>query len=386
MPYRYDVVQMKKPERTAQGFLRADAVLTRSGVFSYRNNDGSIRKEYRPPEEVFRDDSLRTFEDAPVTVDHPDRMVTKENAREFSVGTVKETPRRDGDFAIARLLVTDAKAIEEVESGRRSAVSCGYECDFDGIPGITPDGERFDGSQRNIRGNHLALVGAGRAGPEARVRLDAADAVQVESQQVSPRQQELFDMKTKTIRIDGVDHELPEHSAQIVERELKRRDDEIVALKSTVSTKTTEADREKARADGLDEKVKKITTDASPENFNKAVQERVELLGAAYAILGEEKCDELKVDTLESLAIKKAVVMAVSPEAKLEGKSVDYVAARYDQAIESFDAEPKMADVRAAALTSRADGGEVDVEKVRQESQKRGDEAWKKPLATTRAS
>lgn len=50
---RYGVVQIRKPEITCQGFLRAGAVRTRAGVFTYRNPDGRQCREYRPPDEVF---------------------------------------------------------------------------------------------------------------------------------------------------------------------------------------------------------------------------------------------------------------------------------------------------------------------------------------------
>jgi len=385
MPIRFDNVEVRKPERTAQGFLRADAVLTRAGVFTYRQPDGTTRRELRPADEVFRADSLATFEDAPVTVDHPDAMVTKDNARKHAVGTVKETPRRDGDFAVARVLVTDAAAIADIESGKRSSVSCGYECDYDPTPGVTAAGERFDGRQLNIRGNHLALVASGRAGPDARVRLDAADAVQLETQPSKTPQQELFPMKTKTIRIDGVDHDLPEHSAQIIEREVARRDGEIKTLGDQLKAKAVEHEKAQAKADQLEDEAKKLRADAAPEAMAKLVNERVELMGAAYAVLGEARCDELKVDALASLEIKRAIVLALSPEAKLEGKSPDYIGARYDQAIESLASEPQMGAVKGVAMTAVTETRAGDVDKARRDAIAKSDEAWKKPLSTSRA-
>jgi uncharacterized protein len=381
MALRYDIVEVRKPERTAQGFLRADAILTRAGVFTYRNADGSERREYRPADEVFRQDALRSFEDAPVTVDHPDRMVTKDNAREVSVGNVKETPRRDGDFAIARVLVTDSAAIDEVESGRRRAVSCGYECDYDATPGVTPDGQRYDGIQRNIRGNHLALVPAGRAGPEARIRLDAADAVQVDGK---PQPKEP-DMSLKKIRIDSLEVEVTDHAAQVIERYSARVDGEVEKFKADAKTAREDADKAKARADQLEDENKKLKaqrTDAG--EITKLVKARTSLLSTARGVIGEERADEVKLDEMADIDVKKQVVLALSPEAKLDGKSETYVEARYDQAIEQFGDEDKLGDLREDAEEERRKGGEDPVEKARMDHLKRSSDAWKKPLAANK--
>jgi hypothetical protein len=114
---------------------------------------------------------------------------------------VKKAPRRDGDVAVARIVVMGASAIGDVESGRRRAVSCGYQCDYDPTPRVTPSGERYDGVRTTIRGNHLALVTAGSAGPEARVRLDAVDAVQVtESASINRRTQQTLNLLEATRR------------------------------------------------------------------------------------------------------------------------------------------------------------------------------------------
>ena len=84
------------------------------------------------------------------------------------------TLRKDGEFVAGELLVTDADLIKKLEDGAARELSCGYNCDLDEKPGVTADGLRYDAIQRNIRGNHVAVVPKGRAGPEARVRMDGA--------------------------------------------------------------------------------------------------------------------------------------------------------------------------------------------------------------------
>lgn len=377
MAIRYDVVEFRKPERTPQGFLRADAVLTRSGVFLYQNPDGTPRREYRPPDEVFRADSLGSFEDAPVTKHHPAKLVDPTSARSVSVGSIKEAPRRDGNLAIARVVVTDADAIARIESGELRAVSCGYTCEYDPTPGMTPDGERYDGVQREIIGNHLALVPAGRAGPEAHIRLDADDAIQMiaePNEQPKLRQGELFAMKTKIIRIDSVDFEVPEQSAQAIERELGK-------LRADAQAQAEALSKLQGRADQLEDDLKKeraARSDAStPAAIANAVKARVELLQVAQQYV--QRMDN--VDELTDIEIKKAVVLAVSPEAKLDGKDNSYIEARYDQAIEQGP-PARLNDLRAAAQFP--EGTTKSLQQARLDALKRESEMWKSPLTASK--
>ena len=74
-------------EKTDEGFLVARAPVTSIGVFTYRNPDGSERRELRLPEEVFAEESLATLRMKPLTLLHPDEAVTPENIGELQVGT-----------------------------------------------------------------------------------------------------------------------------------------------------------------------------------------------------------------------------------------------------------------------------------------------------------
>lgn len=179
MAIRFDIGTTGRAERLPDGRLRAQGRLTRTGVFEYRQADGSVRREYRPDSEVFSDESLKTFEDAIVTEDHPLEMVNSRNARQYQVGQISGAPRRDGNHVAATIVVNDASVIDKMERGEKVELSCGYECDLIATPGISPDGARYDAIQQNIRGNHVALVSVGRAGPTARVRMDSANVAEM---------------------------------------------------------------------------------------------------------------------------------------------------------------------------------------------------------------
>lgn len=187
MAYRIDRGNLSKPVKMSNGWLRIDGRLTRTGVFTYRNNDGTMRRELRLPEEVFKSDAMQSFALVPVTDEHPPGFLDAKNTREYARGSVAGTLRKDGEFVAGELLVTDADLIKKLEDGAARELSCGYNCDLDEKPGVTADGLRYDAIQRNIRGNHVAVVAKGRAGPEARVRMDGASVEVLDGDDDQPR-------------------------------------------------------------------------------------------------------------------------------------------------------------------------------------------------------
>lgn len=163
--------------RTSSGGVIARANVTRTGVLDYRMGDGSIRREYRPPEEVFAPDSLATLAHATLTDDHPGK-VNPDNWPAVTIGHLGHDPRPNGDLVSADLHIEHGDAIAKAESGELVECSCGYDCMLDPTPGVTPKGEPYEAIQRRIRYNHVALgpEGWGRAGPDVRMRLDSASA------------------------------------------------------------------------------------------------------------------------------------------------------------------------------------------------------------------
>lgn len=151
--------------KTPEGYLVCvDSVLARTGKQTYRRNelfhDGDETEidVDRTPEEVFSEATLASFENKPVTVEHPDEDVNVYNYKDYAVGFVRDVKRgiSDGqDVILGTLVITDADTIEEIENGEHTDLSCGYDCDI--LDEENP-------TQRNIRGNHVALCQQGRAG------------------------------------------------------------------------------------------------------------------------------------------------------------------------------------------------------------------------------
>ena len=173
--------------RTAEGFLTGRAIVTSIGVFTYKNADGTVLRELRLPEEVFAPESLETMKLKPLTNLHPKEWVTPENQKELQVGSLGSdvtttTQYRmgsgeitDGIHVAIDITVNRADAIEDVLNGRR-ALSMGYTCEIEESSGVYM-GVEYDCIQRKIRYNHCAIVDEARAGDNAMIHLDSADAI-----------------------------------------------------------------------------------------------------------------------------------------------------------------------------------------------------------------
>ena len=120
---------------------------------------------YRTPEEVFDRATIASFEGKPICDDHPPVSIDIDNVAAYAKGHIQNVRRGVGDeseMLVADLFITDPQLISEIANGRRE-VSCGYDCEY-----VEDENGRI--YQRDIRGNHLAVVSAGRAGHSVSIK------------------------------------------------------------------------------------------------------------------------------------------------------------------------------------------------------------------------
>lgn len=159
-----------KQSMTPEGFLLCEAVpIARTGSQLYAGHelpdldpgrDGLI-KVVREEADVFRPETMASFEGKSITIRHT--FVDSGNVRMHEVGHAQNIRRStdEPDLLLADFLIKDAHAIRTAKSMRE--VSCGYDADYEqDTPGLA--------YQRNIIGNHVALVERGRAGPRCSIQ------------------------------------------------------------------------------------------------------------------------------------------------------------------------------------------------------------------------
>ena len=166
---------------TGEGFLICRNVpIARTGEQEYLGRElgltgadsDSLITVRRSPDEVFSDAALASFEGKPATNDHPPDLIGPDDVAIYEKGHAQNIRRGAGewaDYVLADLHIHDRGLIDAIQNGKRE-ISCGYECEY-------VKNEDGTYSQKNIRGNHVAVVERGRAGKRAAI-LDSANKEQ----------------------------------------------------------------------------------------------------------------------------------------------------------------------------------------------------------------
>lgn len=323
-----DAVTVSGTRRTADGYLIAEAKSVRTGIQLYSGDEVGkpempIVRVYRPAEQVFADTSLQSFTHAPVTMNHPDEAVTAENWKDLAIGEVSTAAKKDGEWVHLPLILKDAKAIAEVEEGKRE-LSIGYTCELVWGDGVTPDGQQFDATQTNIKINHLAVVTRARAGSQARIGDGASWGAAPFIPDHNPKKETI--MTLKTVTVDGIPVEVTDQGAVVIGTLQTRLADANAKAEKAEAAHTAALaakDAELAKKDAeLDAMKAKVLSDA---DLDKRVQDRADLIAVASVI-----AKDVKTTGLSDAAIRKAVVAAKLGDAAIAGKADAYIDARFD--------------------------------------------------------
>ena len=361
-------------EKTAEGFLVARAPVTSIGIFSYRNPDGSERRELRLPEEVFNADSLASLRLKPLTLLHPEEAVTPENIEALQVGSVGSDVTTDSYRVYVSLAATKKDGIDAVENGTARSLSCGYTCDIDWTSGKWM-GMKYDCIQRNIRYNHVALVPAPRAGDGNTIRMDSAGTPTLPDMNKYEVNNNNNEDKMDKIHLDGADYQAEPQVIAAYNKAVDRADGlekELEQLrkdsKAEAETLTAEKSAVEAERDSFKERLDKAEAEL-------AAKAHLDILGKAAAAGLEVKADMADAD------IKKAVIGKVFPSAKLDGKDEAYIDARFDCACETI-AMQKEAGSRGDAAdippqNKQPISNQARLDEAQKRYNERMDNAWK---------
>lgn len=166
---------------TPEGYLICKNVpIGRTGWMEYYGQElpsafnepyGSLCKVYRSPEELFSEATISSFEGKSVTNTHPTSNLDINTTPMIERGHIQNV-RRDGDFLVADLFVKDAGLVSEIQNNLKREVSCGYDCSWHKIG----DGKY---EQKNIIGNHVAVVPNGRAGSKVAIHDSKPEIKQI---------------------------------------------------------------------------------------------------------------------------------------------------------------------------------------------------------------
>jgi len=311
--FRIDKNPLPKVYRTSEGYIKGTAIVTRTGIFKYVDNQGNIRLELRHPEDVLEEDSLESLKQIPITVEHPTVLVDSSNVKQLGVGLTGETVKIDGENIKTTVTITAIEGVEAINSGKEE-LSLGYTLDLEEEEGIY-NGQPYTHRQKNIRYNHLAIVERGRAGANARLNFDSFECGMIVDENITHERENMV-----KINIDNVDVE--------VDEAVKKAFD---SLNARLDSATAETETLKAKLDETEEQLKQAKEINSDSLISAKAKDRVELIAKASKIVNADSLYDLS-----DRDIKLSVIKSRYDSLDLTDKSDDYVSARFDAICEAL--------------------------------------------------
>jgi hypothetical protein len=303
---------------TPEGYLCVKGIAARTGVYQYLSSELGLEGPermvgvYRSPESVFSPESMSTYADKDVTNDHPSDLVNSETFRTHSVGHVRSAIQ-DGDNVVVDLIIKDQQTIDEINAGK-AELSPGYLAEYVPVVGADPMGTPYEFEQRDIVINHVAVVGAARAGKQARIFDHKPKGVPMAQRKVF-----LDSKKSRSIILD-------EEAASVVE-------EAVTALEEVAEEAEKRADEAEAKADELSDKLESITKETSDAAIGVRVKATLDTIAMASRVV---KGFDAK-GAVSPLEIKRAAMAQLKPTRDWASKSEAYVTAAFDAAAEDAD-------------------------------------------------
>lgn len=357
-----DSVPFTGVRRTEDGYLVAEARVARTGIQDYLGTeidpdnehglrDKPIVRVYRPESAVFHADAMHSYAYRPMTNGHPGGDgVNSQNWKDVAIGQTGGEVVRDGQFVKVPLVLMDAKAIEDYESGKRE-LSMGYGAEVVFQDGVSPDGEQYDCFLGPMKMNHLSLEHRARGGEHLRIGDQKPN---------TPKGGHDMADSLRKLLVDGISIDVTEQGAQAIEKLNTKLADAATATQAlkdshatALAAKDTELAKKDAEIDGL--KAKQL----SDADIDKRVTARADLISKAKSIADADYTGKSDAD------IRKAVVVAKLGDAAVAGKPEAYIDARFEILVEDAAKNPANDPFRQHMIHQDSKPGENPAEAAR---------------------
>lgn len=342
---RYDTAPINRVTQDAQtGFVHIKNVpIARVGVFPYIKADNSVEMEAKLPTELLSEGTVSSANSKPITDNHPDELVTQVNARNYMKGFTATNAHVENDTLKVDMTITDKSLIDEINKGKQE-LSIGFETEVVPKKGEYK-GVAYDSVQRNIQINHVAVVEQGRAGHSVRLLGDSAEMIEQDVQKKGKR------MDTTKVRLDGADVTVATIDADKIikldadnadkakkiaelEAQIEEKKKELDELKGEAEEEKKNADEAQAKADAAEKELDSLKKEYSGDAMQKAVNDRLNLVGKVKPYLGDSYDFNGKTDK----QLKLDTITALDSSIDLKDKSDDYINAYFDAALQAKNA------------------------------------------------
>lgn len=272
-----------------------------------------IYQLWRHPDELKK--AAATFNNIPLLSIHtPD--FPGDPPREYRVGVTHSNADFDGTYLTNGLSVWDDSAIAGIETEEQEELSSSYQYVADMTPGVTPNGEPYDGIMRDIIGNHVALVERGRAGSDVLV----ADSLPPELMLMSKRKAAIIRATLKPLLAADADLEAEVRKALLALDEAEKEDEKKKTAddeddEDSDDKKKKPAEDEDDEDDKKDDKVSKTAMDSAirlaadsatkraAENFRKVREAEQAVRPLIGDVVAMDSADDVYRTALEQAGV-----------------------------------------------------------------------------------
>ncbi|KVV57937.1 hypothetical protein WT27_23695 [Burkholderia territorii] len=208
---------------------------------------------FRPPEELQK--AVETFNNLPILATHK-HVSADDPKKDLIIGATGSNAKFDGEYLTNDLAFWDGEYIEKIESDEQRELSSSYRYK-PVIKSGTYNGAQYDIVMTDIRGNHVATVVEGRAGPDVLVAdTQIQTSEKVRTVKLNPKQKAALKARLPKLKVamdEGLD-------TAGVEEALEEALEEVQAL--------GEPDAAVDEEGSLLEKLKKLIEEAGAKGAN----------------------------------------------------------------------------------------------------------------------
>jgi hypothetical protein len=219
----------------------------------------------------------------------------------------------------------------------------------------------------------LALCDKARGGSDLRLNIDSLtveELSKIDGFNI-PQSKEI---KMPKLRIKNIEYD----AAQEVINHVDELTQKIQGLEDAAKEKDSSVTKLQAKNDELSEENKTLKARDIQSEINAGVAKKLSILKIANDCIKDEEVLS-KIDSMSEMDIKKEIILAKYPTAKLEGKNDEYINARVDSIVEAGEFDPEAIDAqRAGSAKKQVNKDGVDsVEKARVDSEKALKDSYK---------
>ena len=363
------------------GFITLTGNIARVGIQEYRcyelgrKGDDTVYKVLRPRDVVM--DSVKTFVDKPITIEHQG-LISIKNSAKYQKGYIKDSWfDEETGWHKAKEVINHPDGVNAIVNDGYRWHSCGYTASINWESGEF-EGQVYDAKFTKIKGNHNALVKNPRAGDLATFDSQGKNGIIIKGEDKSKgisimKEYEIVLSDGGKIKLEG------DHASDINALILSLQDDkksleavvtdsrsEIESLRKQLATLTTEKETIQGKLDGL-----QAIADSKP---NESAKERAEW----FAVYDSVKA--LVTDSPYEKTVKELKVAAIksAKDIDLSDKSDDYVSAYFDSIKDTLKVtDSKSVDpVSVLKDTKQSDSSSL-IENAMKESNESIENAWK---------